>query len=158
MLQTSCCRRYGGSLYGFSSTAALQAFADAPATTLDAVRVAVRNAPLLAHMLGLTSMAAAEAAAGPGAASRVGSAGSGGSRASSRADGSAGGSASGGACAVLPLRRLMALLSAAAVKVDAETQTLTHFSERHIDVNYEWNEWALRRRVSGQGQGGSGRG
>ncbi|WIA34457.1 hypothetical protein OEZ86_012790 [Tetradesmus obliquus] len=141
------CVRYGGSLYGFSSTAALQAFADAPATTLDAVRVAVRNAPLLAHMLGLTSMAAAEAAAGPGAASRVGSAGSGGSRASSRADGSAGGSASGGACAVLPLRRLMALLSAAAVKVDAETQTLTHFSERHIDVNYEWNEWALRRRV-----------
>ncbi|WIA14283.1 hypothetical protein OEZ85_002817 [Tetradesmus obliquus] len=141
------CVRYGGSLYGFSCTAALQAFADAPATTLDAVRVAVRNAPLLAHMLGLPSMAAAEVAAGPGAASRVGSAGSDGSRASSRADGSAGGSANGGACAVLPLRRLMALLSAAAVKVDAETQTPTHFSERHIDVNYEWNEWALRRRV-----------
>jgi hypothetical protein len=145
---TACLCRYGGALYGLSSAASLQAFADAPATTLDAVRQAVHNAPLLAHTLGLTSMTAA-AAGGAAAGSRVGSAGSAGSRANSRADGSASG---GAACAVLPLRGLMALVCQAAVKVDAETQTPTHFTERHIDVNYEWNEWALRRRVSGIGR------
>jgi hypothetical protein len=47
----------------------------------------------------------------------------------------------------------MALVSQAPVKVDAETQTPSHFTERFIDVNYEWNEWALRRRVSGAGRG-----
>jgi hypothetical protein len=45
----------------------------------------------------------------------------------------------------------MALVCLAAVKVDAGTQTPTHFTEKFMDVNYEWNEWALRRRVSGQG-------
>lgn len=34
------------------------------------------------------------------------------------------------------------------MKVEAATQTVTHVVERLIDVNYEWNEWALRRRVS----------
>ncbi|KAF6256379.1 hypothetical protein COO60DRAFT_1702373 [Scenedesmus sp. NREL 46B-D3] len=147
---------YGGSLYGFSSSAALQAFADAPATTLDAVFQAVRSAPLLAHTLDLTSTAAAAAAAAGTAAAaagtavaarpKVGSAGSGhaGSRASSGAEGVA---AAGGVCAVLPLRRLMALVSMAPVKVDAEAQTPTHFAERLVDVDYEWNEWALRRRI-----------
>jgi hypothetical protein len=143
----ACLCRYGGALYGFSSSTALQAFADAPATTLDAVRQAVRNAPLLAHTMGLTSMAAAAAAGGAAnstAGSRVGFAGSAG-----RADGSTSG---GTACAVLPLRRLVALVSQAPVQVDAETQTPTHFTERLIDVNYEWNEWALRRRVSAKGR------
>jgi hypothetical protein len=27
------------------------------------------------------------------------------------------------------------------------TQTDTHLVERHIDKDYEWNEWALRRRA-----------
>jgi len=30
---------------------------------------------------------------------------------------------------------------------DAGTSTPTHFMERRIDVNYEWNEWALRRKA-----------
>mmetsp|Transcript_11374 Transcript_11374/g.18504 ORF Transcript_11374/g.18504 Transcript_11374/m.18504 type:complete len:747 (-) Transcript_11374:245-2485(-) len=30
---------------------------------------------------------------------------------------------------------------------DAGTSTPTHFVERHIDPNYHWNEWELRRRV-----------
>lgn len=30
---------------------------------------------------------------------------------------------------------------------DAGTETPTHFQERHIDVNYHWNEWELRRRA-----------
>jgi hypothetical protein len=32
-------------------------------------------------------------------------------------------------------------------KRDAGTTTPTHFVEKRIDVNYEWNEWALRRRA-----------
>jgi hypothetical protein len=46
-----------------------------------------------------------------------------------------------------PLRGLLQLFEAP-LKVDAATQTVTHVVERLIDVNYEWNEWALRRRVS----------
>jgi hypothetical protein len=30
---------------------------------------------------------------------------------------------------------------------DSGTQTPTHFVEKYIDVNYSWNEWALRRRA-----------
>lgn len=30
---------------------------------------------------------------------------------------------------------------------DAATSTPTHFVESHIDVNYHWNEWELRRRA-----------
>lgn len=30
---------------------------------------------------------------------------------------------------------------------EAGTETPTHFVERHIDPNYHWNEWELRRRV-----------
>jgi hypothetical protein len=47
-----------------------------------------------------------------------------------------------------PLRGLLELLEAP-LKVEAGTQTVTHAVERLVDVNYEWNEWALRRRVSG---------
>jgi hypothetical protein len=39
-------------------------------------------------------------------------------------------------------------LFAAPLKVEAGTQTVTHPVERFIDIDYEWNEWALRRRVS----------
>lgn len=46
-----------------------------------------------------------------------------------------------------PLRGLLQLFEAP-LKVEAATQTVTHVVERLIDVNYEWNEWALRRRVS----------
>jgi hypothetical protein len=45
-----------------------------------------------------------------------------------------------------PLRGLLELFEAP-LKVDAGTQTVMHVQERLIDVNYEWNEWALRRRV-----------
>jgi hypothetical protein len=30
---------------------------------------------------------------------------------------------------------------------DAGTETPTHFVEKRLDVNYEWNEWSLRRRA-----------
>jgi hypothetical protein len=33
------------------------------------------------------------------------------------------------------------------LKVDKATGTPTHFIERNIDPNYEWNEWALRRKA-----------
>ncbi|CAK4204436.1 unnamed protein product [Aphanomyces euteiches] len=32
-------------------------------------------------------------------------------------------------------------------KVDASTATPVHFVEKNLDVNYEWNEWSLRRRA-----------
>ena len=32
------------------------------------------------------------------------------------------------------------------LKVDFGCQTPVHFLERHIDKDYEWNVWALRRR------------
>jgi hypothetical protein len=33
------------------------------------------------------------------------------------------------------------------LKKDAGTGTPTHFVERHIDLNYHWNEWELRKRA-----------
>lgn len=33
------------------------------------------------------------------------------------------------------------------LKKDVGTGTPTHFVERHIDLNYNWNEWELRRRA-----------
>lgn len=32
-------------------------------------------------------------------------------------------------------------------KVDASTSTPTHFVDKHMDFQYEWNEWRLRRRA-----------
>ena len=85
------------------------------------------------------------------------------SGADSAAGGGAGGNIMGGASSsgviahtagrragVVPsLRELVHLLGRMLLKVEVGTQTPTHFVERHVDVNYEWNEWALRRRVSG---------
>ena len=39
------------------------------------------------------------------------------------------------------------LLAPARSFQDSCEQTPTHFVEKNIDVNYEWNEWALRRRA-----------
>lgn len=36
-------------------------------------------------------------------------------------------------------------LMVAPMSCDSGTQTPTHFVEKFIDVNYNWNEWALRR-------------
>lgn len=36
---------------------------------------------------------------------------------------------------------------AAPVKCDFGTQTPMHFQDKNKDLNYEWNEWALRRRA-----------
>ncbi|DAZ99505.1 TPA: hypothetical protein N0F65_005377 [Lagenidium giganteum] len=33
------------------------------------------------------------------------------------------------------------------LKVDASTCTPTHFVDKHIDYNYDWNEWNLRRKA-----------
>jgi hypothetical protein len=33
------------------------------------------------------------------------------------------------------------------MSVDAGTDTPTHFVERHIDINYDWNEWTLRKKA-----------
>lgn len=38
-------------------------------------------------------------------------------------------------------------LLAPAARYDASTETPTHFVEEHVDRNYEWNEWELRRRA-----------
>mmetsp|Transcript_15175 Transcript_15175/g.39232 ORF Transcript_15175/g.39232 Transcript_15175/m.39232 type:complete len:636 (-) Transcript_15175:115-2022(-) len=38
-------------------------------------------------------------------------------------------------------------LMVAPMSCDSGTQTPTHFVEKFIDVNYNWNEWALRRRA-----------
>ncbi|OQR92109.1 hypothetical protein ACHHYP_04047 [Achlya hypogyna] len=35
----------------------------------------------------------------------------------------------------------------AVLKVDASTSTPVHFVDKNIDVNYDWNEWSLRRRA-----------
>ena len=61
---------------------------------------------------------------------------------------SGGGSSAGGVSQwrMPPLRGLLEMLEAP-LKVDAGTQTVTHLVDSLIDVNYEWNEWALRRRV-----------
>ena len=34
-----------------------------------------------------------------------------------------------------------------AQKVDASTETPTHFQESYFDKNYHWNEWELRKRA-----------
>jgi len=39
------------------------------------------------------------------------------------------------------------LLAPARSYQDSNVQTPTHFVEKHIDMGYEWNEWALRRRA-----------
>lgn len=176
----SCCCRYGGQLYGFATPAALAAFATAPEAVLDAVRQAAHNTPLLLHMLGLASSGgssgtATSSSAGSGAggyyynsssspvpqdfaASGDGSssvAASGAYRGSSRA-GSAG--RSGQQQGVVsrwrmpPLRGLLELFEAP-LKVEASTQTVTHPVEKLVDIHYEWNEWALRRRVRESGAG-----
>lgn len=33
------------------------------------------------------------------------------------------------------------------LQCDFATQTPTHYVERHVDVNYEWNVWSLRRKA-----------
>jgi hypothetical protein len=146
-----CWHRYEGHLFGFCSAAALAAFVDAPALALDAVRRAAAAAPLLHHLLGTTQAAVAPGGGGSGrplsghqsaaaAPSRPASAHRPGTSSSARR-----------LCwarALPPLRLLLELLDAAPLKVDAGTQTVTHVHERLIDTGYEWNEWALRRRVS----------
>ena len=118
--------RFNGVLFAFSTPDALHAVIDSPQTILDGVRLAVHNAPLLGHTLGLTTAAAT---AGGGSSSNIGQL-----------------FGDDQIFTVLPVRHIMQMFEAA-VKVDAETQTPTHFVEKNIDVNYEWNEWALRRRV-----------
>lgn len=111
-------------MLGFSSADALHTFVKSPQSIVDGIQTALHNVPLLGHTLGLTTAAAAEDGSstvrqlfGDGCTSSV-----------------------------LPVRHIMQLFDVP-VKVDAETQTPTHFVEKNVDVNYEWNEWALRRRV-----------
>lgn len=40
-----------------------------------------------------------------------------------------------------------ALFTGTKKKVDAATETPTHFVEKKIDIDYEWNEWSIRRRA-----------
>lgn len=47
-----------------------------------------------------------------------------------------------GASSVHPL-----LAAPPSQKVDASTSTPTHFVEKNIDYNYDWNEWNLRRKA-----------
>ena len=86
--------------------------------------------PSLVNLLELHSaggaLAAAEAGAGAGAPCWPGLVGAG----------------------VLSVGDLAALLATSPLRVEAGTQTVTHAVDRNVDVAYEWNEWALRRRVS----------
>lgn len=52
------------------------------------------------------------------------------------------GSGSSGSGSVHPL-----LAAPASQKVDASTSTPTHFVEKNMDYNYDWNEWNLRRKA-----------
>lgn len=104
---------------GFASSTALHSFLESPGTIMEGVRVAVHNAPLLANMLGLT-----------GSSSNLGQL------------------FGAHQLTVMPHIRQIMQLFEVPLKVDAETQTPTHFVDKNIDVNYAWNEWALRRRVS----------
>lgn len=172
-----CFDRYAGKLYGFSSPAALAAFVSGPELVLDAVRQAAHNAPLLLHALGLsTGLAAAAAGGRPNSSASAAAAAMGnlsvggyssnpGSTSSSPVNGVSGAGSTGGyrgssagtrrssaggngvKWRMPPLRGLLELFTAPS-KVDAGTQTVTHMVERLIDIDYEWNEWALRRRVS----------
>jgi hypothetical protein len=94
---------------------------------LDALRRAAAAQPLLQNLLALSSPPPGEAAAetAPRAA----------------------GSAAGRGWAAPPLRWVLGV-AAARLQVEAGTQTPTHFVERFVSLDYEWNEWALRRRVS----------
>jgi hypothetical protein len=47
----------------------------------------------------------------------------------------------------LNLSALFQIMSATPVTCSFGTQTPTHFLEKHIEINYEWNQWALRRRA-----------
>ena len=38
-------------------------------------------------------------------------------------------------------------VTAAKVSCDSESQTVVHPVDEHIDRDYEWNEWALRKKA-----------
>eukprot|EP00775_Hariotina_reticulata_P013094 gene13094-13221_t len=137
--------RYQGNLYGFSSAAALRSFTTFPEVAFDGIRQLLRRLPLTAHILGLASSVlskgkgCAVAMAGPVRLVVLLHRSPPGVIAGSVCVG-------GIVCTVPPLTELMQAM-AGPLRVDAGTQTPTHLTERHIDVNYEWNEWALRRRI-----------
>jgi hypothetical protein len=127
-------------IFGFSSTSALRCFAAAPEATLEGVRRAVQRAPLLAHMLRVT---------GPLVRGISDSTSSNDSSSSSSSGSVSGASYSlpGAPVAVPPLQQLIAMLDSTPLLVEAGVQTLTHTDDGKWDWQYEWNEWALRRKV-----------
>ncbi len=141
--------RYQGALFGFSSAEAAVAFCTQPDATLQRAAAAAAAEPLLQHMLNVHAVAALHPL--PAA--------SGGGTVVGAADGvapPAGRSSRGGGGWAAPLRWLLRL-AAGPLRCEMGTQTPTHFVEGLIDLSYQWNEWALRRRVRGAvGVGGRG--
>jgi hypothetical protein len=133
--------RFRGALWGFSSVAAATAFLAAPGDALGgAAAAATAGGPLLQHLLALPALPPGALPPPPPAA--AGGAGDGATAASAAASGEGGD----GPVWAPPLRWLLGVASAR-LRADAGTQTPTHFVESRIVRDYEWNEWALRRRV-----------
>lgn len=144
-MHTTCSShiRSGGITLGFSSADALASFTLQPSVPLAQLAAAAARQPLLVALLELHALQAAPAV------SRECGAG---------APGGVEGASVLGAALPPPLSELAAAMAAAPLAVEAGTQTAAHPMERYIDRAYEWNEWALRRRVrlggTGNGLGG----
>merc|ERR1719231_2196104 len=113
--------RFANRFFVFATTVALDAFVANPLLYQRGVRRTAEQSPELIHLLRLQGDFPHASIAGMMRKS---------------AGGGAGQPASAGAGGGLPPKMK-----------DAGTETPTHFVEKHIDINYEWNEWALRRRA-----------
>jgi len=113
----SCLVRYKKRYYTFVDETALQAFMENPEKYAQGVLVEAKKAPELIHLLRLQEHFPAASISEIMRQTIMHPSGS------------------------------HTLLAPAKSFQDSTSQTPTHFIEKHIDVNYEWNEWALRRRA-----------
>lgn len=121
--------KYKGACYVFAHAVALKAFLERPEAVKEAVLDTAAKNPELVHLLRLqdqypgTSIARIIAAHAKQRATR-----------NSFQN-------------FLDIDDTAAGLLEPAARCDASTETPTHFVEEHVDRNYEWNEWELRRRA-----------
>ena len=109
---------FRGRYFGFADDASLERFVAAPARHVRALLRAARKAPELIHMLRLQEHFPASSIAEIMRNAAL---------------------AAGGAS--------KSLLAPTRSFADSCVQTPTHFVEKNIDVDAQWNEWALRRRA-----------
>jgi hypothetical protein len=137
--------RYRGALWGFSSAAAVATFLAAPVAVLvRAAAAAAAGGPALQHLLCVPGLPPGALPPPP----RLPDAADGAAGVTPAAAGCSGSSGAGGEGAWAPPLRWLLRVAAAPLKLESGTQTPTHFVEQRIVREYEWNEWALRRRVS----------